>query len=165
MRHLPLTASPAPSATIIVSVNVSQNGNFISGSPGTRTVTIGTNGTATLTVATNNDNIDETNGSITAQVQGGIGYTVGAQSSATVTVNDNDASPPGTPAVTITAGTSPVTEGIAATFTLTASPAPSTTITVSVNVTQNGNFISGSPPSTVTIGTSGTATTDSQYCK
>ena len=155
-----LTASPAPTTSINVSVNVTQNGNFISGSPGTRTVSIGTSGTATLTVATNNDNTDEPNGSITAQVQGGAGYTVGSPSSATVNINDNDTGspPPETPSVTISAGTSPVTEGTNATFTLTASPAPTTSINVSVNVSQTGNFISASPPSTITIGTSGTAT-------
>ena len=65
-----LTASPTPATSITVDVDVSQNGDFISGSPGTRNDhhRYGS-GQATLTVATNDDQIDEQNGSITAQVQ------------------------------------------------------------------------------------------------
>ena len=46
--------------------------------------------TVTLTVATDDDNADEVASEVTAQVQVGTGYTVGAPSSASVTVNDND---------------------------------------------------------------------------
>ena len=153
-----VTASTAPSNAINVNVNVSQNGNFITGSPPS-SVTINANQTTTtFTINTVDDNTDESNGSITTQVQAGTGYTVGSPSSATVIVNDNDNPPPGTPQLTISAGTSPVTEGTNATFTITADPAPSTAITVSVNVTETEDVISGTPPSTVTIGTTGQAT-------
>ena len=134
-------------------VDVSQTGNFISGSPGRRLVSIGTSGTATLTVATDNDNTDEPNGSITAQVQTGAGYTVGSPSSATVTVNDNDAVPrgPPQPRVTITANPTTITEGTDVTFTITADPRPTTALKVRVNVTQTGSVLRGTPPSTVTF--------------
>ena len=134
-------------------VNVSQTGNFISGSTGMRLVTISTSGTATLTVETDNDNTDESNGSITAQVKAGSGYTVGDPSSATVTVNDNDAAPrgPPKPKVTITADPPTITEGADATFTLTANPRPATALKVRVNVTQTGSVLRGTPPSTVTF--------------
>ena len=63
--------------------------------------------TATLTVNTVNDEGDEPNSVVTAEVESGIGYTVGSSSSASVTVEDNDIPPPGTPEVTISAGTDP----------------------------------------------------------
>ncbi len=86
-----LTASSAPPSPINVGVSVTQNGNFISGSPPS-SVTIGTDGYGSLKVITNDDNTDEPNGSITAKIQSGTGYTVGT-SSASVTVNDNDDPP------------------------------------------------------------------------
>ena len=58
---------------------------------------------------------------------------------------------PVAPSITIAAGTSPVTEGTAATFTLTADPAPAGDLTVTVTVTDSGNFIAGAAPTTVTI--------------
>ncbi|MYC14068.1 MAG: cadherin-like beta sandwich domain-containing protein, partial [Gemmatimonadetes bacterium] len=67
-------------------------------------------------------------------------------SSATVTVNDNDI-----PQMTITANRASVTEGTDATFTITADPRPATALTVNVNVTQTGDVINGTPPSTVTF--------------
>ena len=71
-----------------------------------------------------------------------------------VVINDNDP-----PQVTISAGTSPVTEGTAATFTITADPAPATALTVSVKVTEDGDVISGTAPSTVTIDANKTSAT------
>ena len=67
--------------------------------------------------------------------------------------------PPPTPQVTISAGTTPVTEGTAATFTITASPAPTSALTVNVTVTQTGNVISGAPSSSVTINANNTSAT------
>ena len=65
-----------------------------------------------------------------------------------MTVRDNDP-----PEITISAGTSPVTEGTAATFTITASSAPTSdlTVNVDVDVTYADNLISGTVPSSVTI--------------
>ena len=86
---------------------------------------------------------------------GGIGYTVGAPSSATVTVTDDDE-----PEVSITAGTSSVTEGGDATFTVTASKAPATSLIVNVSVDDGvGDFISGLAPQMVTIPANMTSTT------
>ena len=55
------------------------------------------------------------------------------------------------PLISIAAGTSPVIEGTAATFTLTASPAPASALTVLVTVTEEGDFIEGVAPTSVTI--------------
>ena len=156
-----LTASPAPTASITVGVAVTQSGDFAAGGQtGTRTVTMGPSGTATLTVATDDDSTDETNGAITATVQTGTGYTAhAAQNAATVAVADNDPAPQGTPVVRIAAGAG-VTEGGNAQFTLTASPAPTASITVGVAVTQSGAFATSGQAGTrtVTMGPSGTAT-------
>ena len=151
-----LTASPTPTASITVNVAVTQSGDFAtSGQAGARPVTIGTGGTATLTVATDDDGTDETNGSITATLQAGTGYTAhGTQNAATVGVDDNDV-----PVVRVTGGAG-ITEGGTAAFTLTASPTPATAITVSVAITQSGNFATSGQTGTraVTIGSSGTGT-------
>ena len=63
------------------------------------------------------------------------------------------------PVVSITAGTSPVTEGTAATFTVSASPAPAANLTVNLIVDANPQF-SPSPTGTqtVTIPTTGSVT-------
>ncbi len=151
-----LTASPTPTASITVNVAVAQSGAFAtSGQTGTRTVTIGAGGTATLTVATDNDGTDETNGSITATVQTGTGYTAhGTQNVATVAVTDDDV-----PVVRVTGGAG-ITEGGTAAFTLTASPTPATAITINVAITQSGDFAGDGQTvtRTVTIGTGGTGT-------
>ena len=46
--------------------------------------------TGTLTVSTADDNLDESDGIITAVINAGAGYTVGTPSTAMVTVNDDD---------------------------------------------------------------------------
>ena len=148
-----ITANPAPTTSLTVNVNVSETGNVMSGIPPSSVTINADESSATLTVATDDDQADESNGVVTAEVAAGTGYTVGSSSSASVTVEDNDdpPPPPPTPQVTISAGTSPVTEGTAATFTITANPAPTTSLTVNVNVSETGNVMSGTPPSSVTI--------------
>ncbi len=154
-----LSATPTPPASITVNVNVDQTGDFAAnGQTGTKQVTIGTGGTGSLTVSTVNDDIDEANGSITATVNTGNGYSPsGTNGSASVQVNDNDEPPPQTSVVSI-AGVSAITEGGVAVFTLSATPRPATSITVSVNVGQTGNFAGSGQTGTrqVTIGTGGT---------
>ena len=151
-----ITASSAPTSALTVNVDVSEDGDVISGTPAS-TVTIDANAaTATLTVSTANDQADESNSVVTAQLQAGTGYTVGATSSASVTVEDNDP-----PQVTISAGTTPVTEGTDVTFTITASSAPTSALTVNVDVdvTYADHLTSGTPPSTVTINANATTAT------
>ncbi len=152
-----LTASPAPHAPLSVSVSVSQSGDF-GVTPGAQTVSIPTSGSATLTVATSDDSVDEADGSVTATVSSGQGYIVSSTAgSATVAVADDDATLPGTPEISITAG-SGVTEGGNATFTLTASPAPTTALDVSVGVAQTGDYGASTGSQTVSIPTSGSYT-------
>ena len=150
-----VTASPAPSSNLDVSVTVSQSGDY-GAATGQRTVTVPTTGSATLTVGTTDDNADETDGSVTATVNAGGGYTVSStQGAATVSVADDDDAP--TPVVSVSAG-SGVTEGGDAVFTVTASPAPSANLGVSVTVSQSGDYGATTGQRTVTVPTTGSVT-------
>ena len=160
-----VSASPAPAASLTVSLTVADDGtsDFLAQSDeGVRTVTIaGGQTSATLTLTTQDDSTDEADGSVTATVTGGTGYTVGTPSTGTAAVSDDDDPPPATPVVSI-AGGSAITEGGTARFTLTATPAPLGTLTVNVNVVDSGAFASSgeSGAKTVTIDTTGSATLD-----
>ncbi len=153
-----LTANPTPAASLTVTVNVSASGDF-GVTTGSRTVTVPTSGTATLTVSTTGDSTDEADGSVTATLASGTGYTVSSTAaSATVNVaDDDDPPPPATPEISITAGSN-VTEGGNASFTLTANPTPAASLTVTVNVSAQGDYGVTTGSRTVTVPTSGTAT-------
>ena len=131
-----ISASPVPASAITVNIGVSESGDW--DATGAATVSVNS-ATTTYTIATSDDQVDEANGSVTATVQAGSGYTVGAASTATVTVADDDVSPPATPEITISGG-SGITEGGTATFTISARPAPASAITVNVGVSQSGDF-------------------------
>ena len=151
-----VTATPAPSAALTVNLTVSQNGSF-GATTGADTVTIPTTGSAKYTVSTTNDSTDEPNGSVSATLSTGTGYTVsGTNNAATVSVSDDDDPPPATPVISITGG-SGVTEGSDATFTVTASPSPSTALAVNLTVSQSGDYVT-TGSRTVTIPTSGSKT-------
>ena len=146
-----VTASPVPAADLDVTVTVSQSGDYAT--TGSQTVTIPTSGTYTLTVATTNDSADEPDGSVTATVDSGTGYTVSTSNgAATVAVSDDDV-----PEISVAAG-SGVTEGSAATFTVTATPAPAADLDVTVTVSQSGDYGATTGSQTITIPTSGTYT-------
>ena len=150
-----ITAAPTPAAGLDVTIEITQSGDFAS--TGTLTVTIPSSGTYTLTVATTDDSTDEADGSVTATIADGTGYSVSSSdSAATVNVADDDDPPPVTPQITITAGTD-VTEGTDATFTITAAPAPAAGLDVAIQITQSGDFaLTGTQ--TITIPTTGTYT-------
>ena len=152
-----VTASPTPATALTVNVMVSQSGSF-GATTGADTVTIPTTGSATFTVSTTNDSTDEPNGSVTATLSTGTGYTVsGTNNAATVAVSDDDDPLPATPTISIAAG-SGVTEGSDATFTVTATPAPTTALTVNLTISKSGSFGATIGADTVTIPTSGSAT-------
>ena len=152
-----VTASPAPAAELAVSVTVAADGEY-GVTAGSRTVTVPTGGSATLTLATTSDDTDEPDGSVTATVAAGEGYTVGDPASGSVSIQDDDEPPPVEPAVTIAAGASPVTEGGDTTFTLTATPAPASALAVSVTVAVEGAYGITAGKQTVTVPTTGSAT-------
>ncbi len=150
-----ITANPVPASAITVNVGVSESGAF--GASGSATVSVST-ATTTYTISTTNDDVDEPNGSVTATVQSGSGYTLGSPSSATVTVADNDVPPPVVlPVVTITGG-STIAEGGSTSFTISADTAPDNPITVNIGLSQSGAF-GATGSSTVSLsGTSATYT-------
>ena len=129
-----VTASPVPAADLAVTVAVAADGEY-GVTAGSRTVTVPTTGSATLTLTTTNDDADEADGSVTATVQDGEGYTVGSPASGSVSIADDDLPPP---AVSIAAKAASVTEGGAAAFTLTADRAPDADLTVTLSVAETG---------------------------
>ena len=132
-----ISASPVPDSAITVNVGVSQTSDF--GASGPATVSV-SGATTTYTVSTGDDQVDEADGSVTATVQSGSGYTVGTASTATVTVADDDAPPPDPDPVITISGGSGITEGGSATFTISASPAPTSAITVNIGVSESGDW-------------------------
>ena len=91
-----VSAIPAPAANLTVNLRVADapNADFVTpGNQGAgKTVTIAADtASATYTVPTAGDSTDEPNGPVTVTVESGSGYRVGGQSSAPVTVNDDDA--------------------------------------------------------------------------
>ena len=138
---------------------------------GVKTVTIPSGAaTAPYTVPTVDDNTDEPDGMVTVTLNSSSAYLVGSPSAASVNVNDDDVNDDGvpsapmppavTPVVSITGGGG-LTEGQAATFTVTAVPAPPPGETISVNVaiSDSGNFVATgqSGSRSVTIDNSGMA--------
>ncbi|MYA37725.1 MAG: hypothetical protein F4Y34_13795, partial [Gammaproteobacteria bacterium] len=113
-------------------------------------------GTASVDVpvAITDDADDEPNETVILTLTAGTGYAVGTANVHTLTITDNDDPPPDTPVVSISGGAA-VTEGGDAAFTLTASPAPSGSISVQVSVA-GGGFAAGGAR-TVAVGASGTA--------
>ncbi len=147
-----LTASPPPAGPLDVTATVTAAGDW-GAAAGQRTVTIPASGTATLTVATADDHTDEPDGTITATLNSGDGYTVSAtQRAATVSVADDDM-----PDVSITAAGG-VTEGGSITFTLTASPPPAGPLDVTATIAAAGDWGVTAGQRTVTVPASGTAT-------
>ncbi|WP_419837800.1 GLUG motif-containing protein [Candidatus Poriferisodalis sp.] len=98
-----VTASAPVAAALDVDVTVSATGDW-GATTGTQTVTIPQGAAqATLTVATVDDSTDEPDGSITATLAAGSGYTVGAQPTQTAQILDDD-DPPPEPAVAACTG-------------------------------------------------------------
>ncbi len=142
-----VTASPAPAAGLEVTVTVSASGDY-GAATGQQTVTVPASGSVTLTVGTTDDDADETDGSVTATVDAGSGYTVSsAAAAATVAVADDDDPPP----VVSIAAVGDVTEGAAARFTVSASRAPVADLAVSVSIAARGDFGVAAGPRTVTV--------------
>ena len=147
-----LTATPAPTQSISVNVSPLQSGDFGVASA-VKSVTITTSGTSTVTFSTTDDSVDEPDGSVTASIVSGTGYTSSTTiGSATVAIADNDV-----PELSI-ASDGDVTEGTAASFTITASPTPHTALSVDVGVSASGSFGVTTGTQTITVPTSGSQT-------
>ena len=118
------------------------------GQLGVRIVTIATNGQGTLDVRTDSDTTDEDDGSITARVGSGQGYSVGTPAFASVDVTDGGVP---TPRISIRTQSSVIVEGGTATFELTANPRPASSMNVQVEITDSGSFASQGEVGTRTV--------------
>ncbi len=97
--------------------------------------------------------------SLRVRASDGAAYT---EATVTVGVTDVDDDAPGKPAATIAAGTSPVTEGTAAQFTVTLSsvaPAAGLTVNLTVSESANGDFVASADEGAKTLAIAGGATT------
>ncbi len=159
-----VSASPVPQDAITVNLNVAATGDYgIETGAHTVVVPPQNNGSIEFTLPFINDQFDEANGTVTATVQAGNDYDVGSPASSTITIIDND-----TPYVSISGG-SAVTEGEAATYTLSASPWPYQALSVKVNVAPSSEVTGVTAGvQTVSVPTTGSAsftvsTTDNSH--
>ena len=146
LTNVRLNLNPAPTGTITVNYTLSGSATrgtdyTISGGSGaSRTVSVPGGSTfVNIPVVITNDSTQENNETIILTLNNGTGYNVGTTNAAhTRTITDDDGST--TPSLSIRGG-SAVSEGGNASFTITANPAPSSSITVRYTVTQSGQFV------------------------
>ena len=115
-----------PTAALTVNITVEESGSTIEGAAPTTVVFEVGESTVSLEIPTDDDDDAEDDSTISLTVDPGSGYRPfpragDSRRTSTWIVKDNDGgvTPPPTPTVTIEAGDSPVTEGTAASFTLT----------------------------------------------
>ena len=134
------------SGTLAVTVAVTDAGVVLAGAaPASVTFEAGAS-TATLRLATDDDAADEADTPVTATLETGADYSLGAPSAATVTVRDDDL-----PSVTVAAAAATVTEGADAVFTLTRAGDLSVLLAVPVAVTDAGGALAEETPVSVTF--------------
>ena len=151
-----VTAAPAPTAPLNVDVTVTATGSYAVPAT-TYTATIPTSGSWTMKLSSYADSIDEPNGTVTATIDPGSGYTISSTAgSATLTVQDDDDPP--LPQVGISSGHMSIVEGDDVTLTITSTPAPPSPLTVPLSILAAGDFGVTSGSQTVTIPTSGSVT-------
>ena len=148
-----VTRTPAASTALTIRTDISETGAMLPGGLLTTFTLAAGNTTVTLDLATVDDTRHEPDSDITVTVLSADGYQVGSASSATVTVTDNDPEPEPEPTVTISALSSSVTEGTDAGFRLSRTLSTSASLTVSVDVSETGGMLSGTPPTVVTFST------------
>ena len=159
------TLSDAPGADFLDDTREGDNNSFLF--PRNET-------SFTLRIPTVGDSTVESSGPITValRLRSASNYRLGSPSSATVRVNDDDGVQPVTPVNPVTpvvslprvtvSGGDPVTEGAAASFTVSVSPPPAAgeTLSVNVQVSQSGSVVESgeSGRRTVVVDDSGAAT-------
>ena len=125
-------------ASLTVNYRVSQTGAFLaSGEAGDKSFSRGTGTIVNVDIALDDDSVDEPDGSVTCALRTGTGYNLGATSSDTITIVDDD------PTVVSLArvGTGPVTEGGTAEFTVTLGRALVAGETVDVPLSVSGTGV------------------------
>ena len=140
-----INATMATATTRTIQVMVSQTGDFLTNGEETASAQLLANATdATLTLPTNDDNFDEVQGSINAQLLAHPNLIVNPDSSfsnAEIIVNDNDI-----PEFSLADPTGSVVEGQEIPVVFMANSAPAVDTLVFVSVTGTGNVITGYAP-------------------
>ena len=152
-----LSIPPTGEDEVTVFYSVVETGSYLANSidPTARqSIKIGSAGSAILSLATASDNVEESDGAVMVQILtetgGATNYSVGANYHDTITlISDDD---PDLPSITISASPTSISEGTdnQATFTLNSTNGASagSSITVNLNVTQEGDFLRDSPDTT-----------------
>ena len=160
-HNVALTLSAPQSGSLAVGFSVSGTATSDSDYTGFGTTVSFLGGTTSVNipVVITDDSSDEANETVIITLTDGTAYDLGTTTVYTLTITDNDNPPPATPVVSITAG-SPVSEGTAASFTLSASPAPGSAVMLNYTVTQSGAFVASSNlnAKTFSLTTSGSGT-------
>ena len=155
-HNVALTLSAPQSGSVAVSYTVT--GTATSASDYTALVTTvsfsARSTTVNIPVVITDDSSDEANETVIITLTDGSNYDLGATTVYTLTITDNDDPPPATPLVSITGG-SAVSEGTAASFTLSASPAPGSAVILNYTVTQSGSFVATSNLNAQSVSLSG----------
>ena len=134
-----LDSQPTASVTVTPSKTGSSDVTFAPASLTFLTSNWSATQTVTVTAAQDTDAVDD-NATISHTVSGGDYGSVTA-ASVVVTVDDDETTTLALPVITIAAGTSPVTEGTAAAFTLTRTGSATAALTVSVTVSESGHMV------------------------
>ena len=111
---------------------------FTGGTGASATATLRVLATSDTTIESSNETVSVAPGTLGDTSGTGLGGGARGSGSASFTILDDDGA---NPTVSITAGSN-VTEGTEASFTVSASPAPSSNLTVNLNVGQMGDFVS-----------------------
>ena len=142
-----VAADTAPTSGLPVSVTVSGAEGFVTGTTPSPVTIPADETSVSFRVETEDDCRDETNGTVTATLSAGTGYTVGNPGSASASVTDNDQPP----SVSVSVSSASVRAGDSVTFTVTSDCAPADPLRVNVEVTQVGSFVTTPFPSFWTI--------------
>ena len=134
-----LDSQPTASVTVTPSKTGSSDVTFAPASLTFSTLNWRAPQTVTVTAAQDSDAADD-NATISHAVTGGDYGSVTA-ASVVVTVDDDETTTLALPVITIAAGTSPVTEGTAAAFTLTRTGSATAALTVNVTVSESGDMV------------------------
>ncbi len=141
-RSITVNLSRSPGENVDIPVTVSPGSNET-----LRFSSSQTSRSFTYTAPQDSDCDDETVNLSFGDLPAGI--VRGTPSTSRISITDNDTC---RPVITVSAlDDSPVTEGESATFRIWANPAPRSSLSVNIDVTQTEDYLSGSTPSTATI--------------
>ncbi len=163
-RDVAINLDPVPAAGILLAYGVSGTASagsghdFIITNYGTVSVPSGA-ATATIPVTIKDDSIEENSETVVLTLSDGVDYTLGTVKTHTLTITDNDT--PLDPEVSVSAAGA-VTEGGKASFTVSASPAPSAPLGVALTVAQSGDVAASGETGarTVTVPVGGSVTVE-----